>query len=100
MRLGSGRVRSMDGLIFRVATLADVAAMMQCRALDAGSPVGYPKLEYFTGGHHPQKALAPRIGFGGFHGETLVGYIAGHLTTRFAYDGEIQYLFVAPSYRR
>ena len=30
----------------------------------------------------------------------VVGYIAGHLTRRFECDGEVQYLFVAPQYRR
>jgi GNAT superfamily N-acetyltransferase len=30
----------------------------------------------------------------------MVGHIAGHLTTRHACAGELQYLFVAPAYRR
>ncbi len=91
---------NLDGIVFRVATPTDAAAMIECREQDPASPVGHPKLAYFTGEHHPQKALGPRIGFAGFDGETIVGYIAGHLTTRFGLDGEIQYLFVAPAYRR
>jgi GNAT superfamily N-acetyltransferase len=55
---------------------------------------------YFDGEHHPQHALLPRIGFVARVSDTAVGYIAGHLTTRFDCHGELQYLFVAPEYRR
>jgi GNAT superfamily N-acetyltransferase len=30
----------------------------------------------------------------------LIGYIAGHATTRYGCSGEVQYLYVAPDYRR
>jgi GNAT superfamily N-acetyltransferase len=33
-------------------------------------------------------------------GDAVVGYIAGHRTTRHHCAGEVQYLFVAPAYRR
>lgn len=55
---------------------------------------------YFDGKHHPQKALLPRIGYLALHNDAVIGYIAGHRTTRFGCDGEVQYLFVAPAYRR
>ncbi len=33
-------------------------------------------------------------------GGAVVGYIGGHLTRRFDCEGELQYLYVAPPYRR
>ena len=30
----------------------------------------------------------------------VVGYVGGHLTRRFGCEGELQYLYVAPPYRR
>jgi GNAT superfamily N-acetyltransferase len=55
---------------------------------------------YLDGKHHPQHALVPRVAFIAETGGTAVGYVAGHLTRRFGCDGELQYLFVAPSHRR
>jgi GNAT superfamily N-acetyltransferase len=55
---------------------------------------------YLDGLHHPQKALAPRIAYLALVDDEIIGYIAGHLTRRFECDGELQYLFVAPTHRR
>src|SRR5438132_1104666 len=40
------------------------------------------------------------VAFVALVGTAVVGYIAGHLTRRYQCDGELQYLFVAPQYRR
>jgi GNAT superfamily N-acetyltransferase len=55
---------------------------------------------FLEGKHHPQQALAPRVIFVCLDGESPVGYIGGHLTRRYDCDGELQYLYVAPQYRR
>jgi GNAT superfamily N-acetyltransferase len=55
---------------------------------------------YLEGKHHPHEALEPRAGFVANVGDTIVGYIAGHLTQRHACDGEVQYLFVEGPHRR
>jgi GNAT superfamily N-acetyltransferase len=55
---------------------------------------------YFNREHHPQQALLPRAGFVALDANAVAGYIAGHLTRRFGYNGEVQYLYVAPEYRR
>ncbi|MGH9817143.1 MAG: GNAT family N-acetyltransferase [Candidatus Acidiferrales bacterium] len=55
---------------------------------------------YFDGQHHPQHALPQRVGYVASHNGTVIGYIAGHLTTRHGCEGEVQYLFVAPGRRR
>lgn len=86
---------------FRAASDADVASMAECRLTDPAVHPADPRMAaYFRGEHHPQHALAPRTGFVALAGNTVVGYIAGHRTTRHGCAGEVQYLFVAPAYRR
>jgi ribosomal protein S18 acetylase RimI-like enzyme len=50
--------------------------------------------------HDPQQALPPRVMYLCESAEAVVGYIGGHLTERYECDGELQYLYVAPQYRR
>jgi len=86
---------------FREARVADVAAMMACRLTDPdGGPADPRMTAYFEGQHHPQKALSPRIGFVARANDAVVGYIAGHRTTRHGCAGEVQYLFVSSEFRR
>jgi ribosomal protein S18 acetylase RimI-like enzyme len=49
--------------------------------------------------HHPQQALMPRVSYVALEGETLVGFIAGHLTRRYACDGELEWIKVIPNRR-
>ena len=85
----------------RVATSADVPAMAACRLTDPAAGVADPRMAaYLDGQHHPQQALRPRVGYIASIDEAIVGYIAGHRTTRHGYSGELQYLFVAPDFRR
>ena len=54
---------------------------------------------YLAGERHPQHALEPRTAYvAGADGE-LIGFIAGHLTTRFGCAGELQWILVAPAQR-
>jgi len=55
---------------------------------------------YFDSEHHPQQALLPRMIYVALEDDTLIGYIAGHLTQRFGCEGELQWLYVAPERRR
>ena len=92
---------SIGDVRFRVATGADVPAMAQCRLVDpAGGPADERMSAYFAGQHHPHQALLPRIGYIALAADSVAGYVAGHLTTRHACAGEVQYLFVASAYRR
>jgi GNAT superfamily N-acetyltransferase len=50
--------------------------------------------------HHPQQALEPRILFGAFADGRMVGYIAGHFSTRHGVEGELQSLYVRASHQR
>lgn len=86
---------------YRPATSADVPAMALCRAADAAAGPADPRMAaYLDGRHHPQQALAPRTAFVALAGTAVVGYIAGHATTRYGCSGEVQYLYVAPAHRR
>jgi GNAT superfamily N-acetyltransferase len=86
---------------YREATVADVPAMAFCRANDAVvGPADGRMLAYFEGRHHPQLALAPRIGYVAVANEIVIGYVAGHETQRFNCRGEVQYLYVTSEYRR
>jgi GNAT superfamily N-acetyltransferase len=86
---------------FREATTVDVPAMAQCRLADPAAGAADPRMAaYFDGRHHPQHALLPRVGYVALADGAVIGYIAGHRTTRHDCDGEMQYLFVAPAYRR
>jgi len=86
---------------YRVAGAGDVPAMAECRTSDPAAGLADPRMTaYFNGEHHPGEALAPRIGFVALAGDRVIGYIAGHRTTRHGCAGEVQYLFVAPAYRR
>jgi GNAT superfamily N-acetyltransferase len=57
-------------------------------------------LAYFDGQLHPQKALAPRVIYLAEEGDALLAYIAGHLTTRLACQGELEWLYTTPERRR
>ena len=54
---------------------------------------------YLTGEHHPREALAPRVAFVAETNGAITGFAAGHLTRRFACDGELQWILVAPEER-
>lgn len=66
----------------------------------AAGPADHRMQAYFEFRHHPQRALPARVGFLAMAGGEVIGYIAGHLTTRHNCGGEVQYLYVAPPYRR
>ena len=94
-------VTSSEDIRFRIATSADVPAMAACRLSDAAAGPADPRMAaYFDGTHHPQQALSSRVGYVALARESVIGYIAGHLTTRHGCAGEVQYLFVAPEFRR
>ena len=81
--------------------MADGPAMARSRLADPEAGVADERMTaYLEGKHHPQQALAPRAAFVALHADVVVGYIAGHLTRRHGCDGEVQYLFVGPHYRR
>jgi GNAT superfamily N-acetyltransferase len=91
----------MEPTIYREAAAGDVAEMARIR--EAGGWEGGAGAErmarYLAGEHHPQQALAPRAVYVAETGGAMAGFIAGHLTTRFGCDGELQWIFVLPGRR-
>jgi ribosomal protein S18 acetylase RimI-like enzyme len=91
----------MSNLIYRQAGPSDIPGMARLRALKRGTAEYWTDLisRYFDGEHNPQHALASRVGYVAREGETVVGFIAGQLTRRYACDGELQWIFVDPESR-
>jgi GNAT superfamily N-acetyltransferase len=79
---------------YRRATTDDINAMAQIRAAVWGD-VDYwvNRISgYMNGTSHAQKSLMQRIVFVAVENEIIVGFIAGHLTTRFECDGELEWI--------
>ena len=91
-----------SSVTFRQAQRADIPRMFAIWSIESGE--GGTSLErmagYFDGLHSPQRALRPRVIFLAEEGDSLLGYIAGHLTRRFDCDGELEWLYVIPARRR
>jgi ribosomal protein S18 acetylase RimI-like enzyme len=55
---------------------------------------------YLRGAHSPQHAQAARSMWVALHDNVVVGFVAGHLTSRFGCHGELQWINVHPQHRR
>jgi ribosomal protein S18 acetylase RimI-like enzyme len=94
--------QSLLSVSFRKATLADAMAMAALCAQDFESQnywydriVGYLKNEF-----NPYQSLAPRLFYLATAGETIVGFIAGHMTSRREHAGQVQWIFIDAPYQR
>ncbi len=88
-------------ITYRVATQSDVAAMARLRersSWEGGTDEARMRL-YLAGEHHPQHAQLPRVALLAEQDGILIGFIAGHLTTRFGCEGELQWILVDPAHR-
>jgi ribosomal protein S18 acetylase RimI-like enzyme len=88
-------------LLYRQARHSDIPEMAEIRAGDWGTEEYWREriLQYLTHQLHPRQALRPRVAFVCLDRESVVGLIAGHLTRRFACDGELEWISVRPQYR-
>jgi GNAT superfamily N-acetyltransferase len=88
-------------VLYREAEKSDVAAMARIRAAE------WETEEYWTArisGYmecklHPQQALMPRVTYVALDGDSIVGFISGHLTRRYKCDGELEWINVIPERR-
>jgi ribosomal protein S18 acetylase RimI-like enzyme len=87
--------------LIREATLTDVPLMASLRDKSgwSGSANAERMKMYLSNEHDPQYALSRRIAFIAVQNDTLRGYVAGHLTTRFGCQGELQWILVDPDCR-
>jgi GNAT superfamily N-acetyltransferase len=88
-------------IIIRVVAESDIAAMASLRAETWGSEEYWQAriAGYLDGTHSPQQALAPRAAFVAVEGGAVTGFVAGHLTKRFGYDGELEWIDVTEKQR-
>jgi ribosomal protein S18 acetylase RimI-like enzyme len=91
----------MQTVRYRIAEKSDIPAMARIRAAEweteeywRGRISGY-----LDGELHPQQALMPRVSYLALQDESLVGFIAGHLTRRHECDGELEWINVIPERR-
>ena len=91
----------MPSHFIREATLADVPLMASLRDKSGwgGGANAERMAMYLSNEHHPQYACPQRMAFIAVQNDKVLGYIAGHLTTRFGYQGELQWILVDPGYR-
>jgi GNAT superfamily N-acetyltransferase len=89
----------MDPFHLRIATAGDVAEITRIREEGGLAGDAERMARYLAGEHHPQHALAPRVIYVAEQGARMIGYIAGHRTTRYGCDGELQWIFVLPQRR-
>src|SRR6201985_791504 len=91
-----------EEVLYRPATLRDVASMAQIRSEQywGHAPDWELRLaSYLSGEHHPRHALLPRVMIVAEQDDEVIGFIAGHLTRRFHGDGELQRITVSPDHR-
>jgi len=76
---------------YREATEADIPVLAHLRSEGWGEPAYWISrlTGYLHGTSNPQKALTPRTAFVAQQGDKLIGFIAGHLTTRLDCEGEL-----------
>src|SRR5688572_22690349 len=89
-----------NGIKFREATDQDIqviAILHQQKGTNNWYELihGYKNCEF-----NPHQALPDRVFYIATASDSIVGFIAGHLTTRFDYYGQIQWLSVLPEFRR
>jgi ribosomal protein S18 acetylase RimI-like enzyme len=86
---------------YRQADKSDIPAMARMGSEGEEGRVSADRMARYLGGtHHPQDALMPRIIYVAVENDSVVGYVAGHLTRRYECDGELQWIYVAAEHRR
>src|SRR5450432_2816265 len=61
----------------------------------------YPRIRgYMAGTYGPRHAFAERAIFVAAHEGVIVGFIAGHRSTRLGCNGELEWMFVLPQWQR
>ena len=89
------------GVHYRDADKSDVPAMARIRA-EEWETEEYWRVRisrYLDRELHPQQALMPRVIYVALEGDSVVGFIAGHLTRRHVCDGELEWINVIPARR-
>lgn len=88
-------------ILYRTAQTGDVPALAALRSMEWGDQQYWEQriTGYMSGEHNPQQALLPRTVIAAQIEDTIVGFIAGHLTRRHECDGELEWINVFPEHR-
>ena len=91
----------MRTVLYRLADKSDIPAMAHIRASEWETEEYWRTRisRYMDCELHPQQALMPRVTYVALEDTVLVGFIAGHLTRRYACDGELEWINVIPEHR-
>ena len=86
---------------YRLADKSDVAAMARIRAREWETEEYWRVCisRYLDRELHPKQALMPCVSYVSLEGDSLVGFVAGHLTRRYACDGELEWMNFIPERR-
>jgi GNAT superfamily N-acetyltransferase len=91
----------MIAVLYRQSENTDIPAMAGIRASEWGN-LEYWKTrisQYLNGARSPHRALAPRTCYVAVEQSSVVGFVAGHLTRRYACQGELEWINVIPERR-
>lgn len=92
----------MRTVLYRLAEKSDIPAMAHIRAGEWETEE-YWRVRisrYMDCELYPQHALMPRVVYVASEDDSVVGFIAGHLTRRYACDGELEWIDVISERRR
>src|SRR5580693_5117995 len=91
----------MPAVHYRQIERSDIPAMARIRAAEWESETYWNDRisRYLDCELHPQHALMTRVIYVASEGDSLVGFIAGHLTRRHKCDGELEWINVIPERR-
>jgi ribosomal protein S18 acetylase RimI-like enzyme len=91
----------MPSVVYREAESSDIPAMARIREATGGSEEFWANRisGYLNGTHNPQKALPPRVIFVAQQDDSIIGFIAGHLTEHHGCDGELEWINIIPEQR-
>ncbi|NER12864.1 GNAT family N-acetyltransferase [Leptobacterium flavescens] len=87
---------------YREVNTSDIPDLAKLRSMDWGTREYWTNRisGYIGGERNPQYALPPRVLYVASDNEKIIGFIAGHLSSRFNCDGELQWINVHPTYQR
>ncbi len=91
----------MTDIVYRKASEEDIPKIAKIRAIYSGT-AGYWTdriVNYYRGHLNPQKALQQRVIYVASHHSDIVAFIAGHLSTRYDCEGELQWIDTIEKHR-
>lgn len=92
----------MSKILYREVKKEDIPSLAKIRSANWETMEfwNYSITSYLNHTRNPQQALKERIIFIAEVGSDIVGFIAGHLTTRYDCQGELEWIDVIQPYRR